>query len=99
MPSIKSGMEVEVHLLSYPGRPFRGVVQGIGWVNHPDDRATVGVLPEVRKTLNWVRLANRFPVRIFLEERDAERPFRMGTAAVVPTRGFSAQAAPGAPAR
>lgn len=59
----------------------------------------MGVLPEVRKTLNWMRLANRFPVRIFLEERDAERPFWMGTAAVVHTRGFSARAAPGAPAR
>lgn len=99
IPSIKPGMEVEVYLLTYPGRPFRGVGQGIGWVNHPDDGATVGVLPEVRNTLNRVRLANRFPVRILLEERDAERPFRMGTTAVVPIRGFPAQAAPAAPAR
>ncbi len=98
MPSIKPGMEAEVYLLTYPGRPFRGVVQGIGWANHPDDGATVGVLPEVRKTLNWVRLANRFPVRILLEERDAERPFRMGTTAVVTIRGFPARA-PTAPAR
>jgi hypothetical protein len=37
--------------------PFRGVVQGIGWANRPDDGATVGVLPEVRRTLNWVRLS------------------------------------------
>ena len=64
-----------------------GVVQGIGWANHPDDGATVGVLPDVRQTLNWVRLANRFPVRILLEERDPERPFRMGTTAVVTIRG------------
>jgi multidrug efflux system membrane fusion protein len=88
MPSIKPGMVAEVYLLSYPGRPFRGVVQGIGWANRPDDGATVGVLPEVRRTLNWVRLASRFPVRIRLEERDPERPFRMGTTAVVTIRGF-----------
>ena len=44
-------------------------------------------LPAVRQTLNWVRLANRIPVRILLEERDAERPFRMGTTAVVTIRG------------
>ena len=99
MPSIKPGMEAEVYLLTYPGRPFRGVVQGIGWANHPEDGATVGVLPEVRKTLNWVRLANRFPVRILLEDRDAERPFRMGTTAVVTIRGFPSRIAPGAPAR
>jgi multidrug resistance efflux pump len=47
------------------------------------------VLPEVQQTLNWVRLANRFQVRIRLDERDAEHPFRMGTTAVVTIRGFS----------
>ena len=99
MPSIKPGMEADVYLLTSPGRSFRGVVQGIGWANHPEDGATVGVLPDVRKTLNWVRLANRFPVRILLEDRDAERPFRMGTTAVVTIRGFPGRVAPGAPAR
>jgi multidrug efflux system membrane fusion protein len=89
MPSIKPGMEAEVYLLSYPGRRFRGVVQGIGWANRPDD-ATVGVLPDVPRTLNWVRLASRFPVRILLEERDPDRPFRMSTSAVVTIRGFPA---------
>ncbi len=88
MPSIKPGMETDVYLVTSPGRPFRGVVQGIGWANRPDDGATVGVLPEVRRTLNWVRLANRFQVRIRLGEQDAERPFRMGTTAVVTIRGF-----------
>ncbi|MGH7334934.1 MAG: biotin/lipoyl-binding protein [Candidatus Rokuibacteriota bacterium] len=98
MASIQPGMQAEVYLLTYPGRPFRGVVQGIGWANQPDDGATVGVLPEVRRTLNWVRLANRFPVRIVLEERDPERPFRMGTTAVVTIRGFPV-ATPLPPAR
>jgi multidrug efflux system membrane fusion protein len=90
MASIRPGMQAEVYLLTYPGRAFRGVVQGIGWANQPDDGATVGVLPAVRRTLNWVRLANRFPVRILLEEGDPERPFRMGTTAVVTIRGFEA---------
>ena len=88
MSSIKPGMEAEVYLLSYPDRRFRGVVQGIGWANKPQDGTTVGVLPEVQQTLNWVRLANRFQVRVRLEEQDAERPFRMGTTAVVTIRGF-----------
>src|SRR5882672_8514922 len=88
MASIQPGMEAEVYLVTYPRRSFRGVVQGIGWANRPEDGATAGVLPEVRRTLNWVRLANRFQVRVRLEERDAERPFRMGTTAVVTIRGF-----------
>ena len=47
----------------------------------------MGVLPDVQRTLNWVRLANRFPVRIVLHARDPERPFRMGATAVVTVRG------------
>ena len=49
MPSIKPGMEADVYLVSAPDRRFRGTVQGIGWANRPDDGATVGVLPEVRR--------------------------------------------------
>jgi len=45
------------------------------------------VLPQVAPTLNWVRLAQRFPVRIALEERDQEHPFRMGQTAVVTVHG------------
>ena len=93
MSSIRPGMEAEVYLLSYPRRRFRGVVQGIGWANKPQDGATVGVLPEVQQTLNWVRLANRFQVRIRLDERDAEHPFRMGTTAVVTILGFPGRTA------
>jgi membrane fusion protein, multidrug efflux system len=88
MASIKPGMEAQVYLVSYPDRPFRGVVQGIGWANRPDDGQTVGVLPVVQRTLNWVRLANRFQVRVRLDERDPDHPFRMGTTAVVTVRGF-----------
>lgn len=86
--SIRPGMEAEVYLASYPGRTFRGVVQGIGWANHPDDGGTVGGLPSVPRTIDWVRLANRFPVRILLKDVDPDRPFRMGATAVVTIRGF-----------
>ena len=99
MPSIKPGMQAEVYLVSAPDRPFRGVVQGIGWANRPDDGTTVGVLPEVKRTLNWVRLANRLQVRVRLEERDPEHPFGMGTTAVVTIRGHSRATAAAAPAR
>jgi len=44
-------------------------------------------------------LANRFPVRILLEDRAAERPFRIGTTALVTMRGFPSRGAQDAPAR
>ena len=40
-------------------------------------------------TLNWVRLAQRFPVRITLEGADSQFPFRMGATAVVTIEGSS----------
>ena len=87
LDAIRPGMEADVYLMSYPGHRFRGVVQGTGWAIHPPDGATVGVLPEVQPTLNWVRLAQRFQVRIKLEDPDPEQPFRMGATAVVTIRG------------
>ncbi len=87
LASIKPGMEAEIYLMSYPRRKFRGRVQGIGWALYQKDGATVGVLPAVEPTLNWVRLAQRFPVRIILEESDPAYPFRMGASAVVTIKG------------
>lgn len=86
LESIQPGDPVEVYLLAYPRRRFHGTVQGIGWALYQKDGATVGVLPAVEPTLNWVRLAQRFPVRIRLEDRDPARPFRMGATAVVTVR-------------
>lgn len=84
---IRPGMRADVYLMAYPGHRFRGTVQGIGWALYQSNGATIGVLPQIEPTLNWVRLAQRFPVRIALDERDPERPFRMGATAVVTIRG------------
>lgn len=85
--NIRPGMTADVYLISYPNRRFRGRVQGLGWGLFQQNGSTVGVLPSVEPTLNWVRLAQRFPVRIALEERDAAHPFRMGQTAVVTVHG------------
>lgn len=87
LAAIRPGMAVDVVLMSYPGRRFRGVVDGIGFAVHDLDAGDAGGLPAVRPTLAWVRLARRFPVRIRLVESDPERPFRMGATAVVTVRG------------
>lgn len=78
---IRPGLPVDVFLAAYPGRHFRGEVQGIGWANYPDNVTVKDALPEVQRTLNWVMLAARFPVRIRLIDRDPEHPYRMGMSA------------------
>jgi multidrug efflux system membrane fusion protein len=87
LEAIRPGMEVEVFLMSYPNQRFHGIVQGLGWAVALDDGSSVGVLPEVKRTVNWVRLAQRIPVRIKLDEPDPDRPYRMGMSAVVTIRG------------
>jgi len=53
-------------------------VQGVGWALYQNNRASIQGLPQVEETLNWVRLSQRFPVRIILERGDPAFPFRMG---------------------
>ena len=88
LANIRPGMHAEVFLLGYPNVRFRGRVEGVGWALFQDNGATVSGLPRVEPTLNWVRLAQRFPVRITLDDRDARYPFRMGETAVVTIKGF-----------
>ncbi len=84
---IRPGMSAEVYLLSYPNRRFRGRVQGVGWALYQNNGATIQGLPQIEETLNWVRLSQRFPVRVILEESDPAFPFRMGATAVVTIHG------------
>jgi len=88
---IEPGMTAEVFILAYPNKRFRGRVQGVGWALYQPNGATVEGLPQIDTTLNWVRLSQRFPVRIVLEDRDPKFPFRMGNTAVVTIQGYRDQ--------
>ena len=80
---LQPGMTVEIYLMAYPMQRFKGVIQGIGWALYQENGATIGLLPEVSPTLDWVRLAQRFPVRIIVEEIPLDVPLRMGATAEV----------------
>jgi multidrug efflux system membrane fusion protein len=81
------GTEAEVYLLSAPDRRFRGKVQGIGWAVEPEDEIDIPhALPYVKRELNWVHIAQRFPVRIEVEDPDPDL-FRMGVSAVAIIKG------------
>jgi len=82
------GTEAIVYLSSAPNQRFRGKVQGIGWAVKPEgefDLPPSGV-PYVKRELNWVRVAQRFPVRIEVENPDQDL-FRMGASAVAIIKG------------
>jgi multidrug efflux system membrane fusion protein len=77
------GMEVEVYLMAFPEARFKGVIQGIGWAITDVEGPTLNPIPTTSPTLDWVRLAQRFPVRIVLEDDPDGFPIRMGATAAV----------------
>lgn len=77
-----NGAPVDVYLMSAPRRHFNGTVQGIGWAVQSADEIDINSgVPSVPRELNWVHIAQRFPVRIEIENPD-ENLFRIGESAV-----------------
>src|SRR5437773_2373505 len=82
---IPAGAPVDVYLQSQPSRHFRGTVVGLGWAVLPENGTSVNGLPRVERSLDWIRLAARFPVRIKVE--DPDESFRIGASAVATVHG------------
>jgi multidrug efflux system membrane fusion protein len=86
---ITPGMRADVYVLTKPNVRFSGVVESVGFGVTPDPdrigRFTTG-LPDLQRTLNWVHLATRYPVRVRVENPTSDL-FRVSGSAVVVIRG------------
>jgi len=82
LPGIEPGQHATVYVMAQPTRPLRGTVDSLGWGVASGVSATVGGLPHVESTLNWVRIAARFPVRILLDAPPDDL-MRYGATAVI----------------
>jgi len=82
LPGIEPGQRATVYVMAQPHRPVRGEVDSLGWGVASDVSATFGGLPHVERTLNWVRIAARFPVRILLDT-PPDNLMRFGATAVI----------------
>jgi membrane fusion protein, multidrug efflux system len=86
---ISPGTRADVYVMSKPNVRFSGVVDGVGFGVTPDadvvGRFEAG-LPDVQRTLNWVHLASRYPVRVRVENPPSDL-FRVSESAVVVIRG------------
>ncbi len=91
---IQPGMVAEVYVMSRPHVRYNGVVDSVGFGVTPDadlvGKLAGPDLPDVQRTLNWVHLASRFPVRVRILS-EASDAFRLGESAVVIIRGKSTQ--------
>ncbi len=70
--NIAIGQSVRVFVLSNPDRPLIGRVESFGWGVTPDEAEGTDGLPKVARSLDWVRIAQRFPVRIMLDRPPAD---------------------------
>jgi membrane fusion protein, multidrug efflux system len=86
---IRPGMRADVYLMSRPNERYPAVVDSIGFGVTPDadviGRLAAG-LPDVQRTLNWVHLAARYPVRVRVLDPPPDL-LRVGETAVVTIRG------------
>ena len=84
---INKGDQAVVTLMSYPGTPLAGRVDSLGWGIAQDDGSTGSdLLPNIAATFEWIRLAQRVPVVIHLDEVPEEVTLRVGTTASVLVR-------------
>jgi membrane fusion protein (multidrug efflux system) len=77
---IKPGQKAAIHLDMYPGLTLDGAVESIS----AGSGATFSVLPPENATGNWVKVTQRFPIRIKITSApNPDKPLRMGSSASV----------------
>jgi len=85
LKAIPIGAHVDVYILSHPNRRFNGHVESVGFGVLPEDGQLANGLPNIERTLNWVHLSARFPVRVRIDDPDPQL-FRIGETAVTVVR-------------
>ena len=87
---IAPGMKADVYVLSRPTVRLHGIVDSVGFGVTPSGEVISNLgsgLPDVERTLNWVHLASRYPVRVRITDQ-ANDTLRLGESAVIVIRGF-----------
>ncbi|CRI63312.1 p-hydroxybenzoic acid efflux pump subunit AaeA [Thiocapsa sp. KS1] len=100
LPDIRIGDPAAVTLMGYPSEPLSGRVESIAYgIERRNPSAGPGDLAQVEPMFEWIRLAQRIPVRIRLDEPPAGVVLRVGysaNVAVNPTASASLAVATGA---
>jgi len=77
---IELGQKTNLTFMGYPNQSFEGVVRSVGWGVYVQDgsgNASTALLPSISQTVDWVRLPQRFAVRIQVVGRPPV-PLRIG---------------------
>ncbi|WP_160108717.1 HlyD family secretion protein [Pseudomonas izuensis] len=71
---LQPGQPVEISVDSYPGVEWHGTVESIS----PASGSSFSLLPAQNTTGNWVKVVQRIPVRISIDDADEKPPLRTG---------------------
>ncbi len=94
----KPGDPALITLMSNDDQPLRGHVDSIGWGISSDDGSTgQNLLPVVNPTFQWIRLAQRLPVRVQIDDIPDGIELRVGQTASVLVQTDGDHDAPPAP--
>lgn len=81
---IREGDKAVMTLMTYPDTPLEGYVDSLGWgIAQQDGSTGFELLPTISPTFEWIRLAQRVPVRIHLTHVPDEVELRVGSTASV----------------
>jgi WD40 repeat protein len=82
LENIRPGQPAGIACKTYPGRIFSGTVQSVGWGVDEGQGVPSGKLPRVKNSQQLLPSAQRFQVRLMLDNPD-ELPLRVGATASV----------------
>jgi membrane fusion protein (multidrug efflux system) len=76
---MRPGQTARIRIDSYPGKTFKGRVTSLS----PGTGSQFSMLPAENATGNWVKVVQRVPVRVELEDLDPAYPLHAGLSATV----------------
>ena len=85
--TLKPGDAAFITLMSYPDTTIEGTVDSIAWgIAQQDGSTSQRLLPTVQPSFEWIRLAQRIPVKVSIKKLPANIELRVGTTASVMVR-------------
>ena len=82
--NVRIGDDAVVTLMAYPDTPLKGKVESIGWgIALSDGNPGNNLLPSIKPVFQWIRLAQRIPVKVKLSDVPENVKLRFGLTASV----------------
>ena len=79
MKNLHVGMNVDVYLDMYPDHLYKGKIVEIS----PATGSQLSILPPENATGNWVKVTQRIPVKVEIDNENSKYPLRAGVSATV----------------